>query len=92
MKRDKCVTPNCNGWQLYPSMGLCKSCGYKHYMEKKKMKPIRKEFKGNVLVTVSENEVRLWVCNEQGENIFRFKALGKVHRGKQDIMVINERR
>ena len=56
------------------------------------MKHIRKEFKGNVLVTVSENEVRLWVCNEKGENIFRFKAMGKVHQGNQDIMVINERR
>ena len=48
----------------------------------------KKEFEGNVLVTVSGEEVRLWVCNDKGENIFRFKALGEVHQGGNDIMVI----
>lgn len=47
-----------------------------------------KEFKGNVKVTILDNEVRLWVCNEEGMNIFRFKALGKVYEGQQDITVI----
>lgn len=42
----------------------------------------RKDFKGNISVSVSENEVRVWVCNERGENIFRFKATGKVYRTK----------
>lgn len=39
---------------------------------------IDREFKGNVRVTASNNEVRVWVCNEEGQNIFRFKAIGKV--------------
>lgn len=51
----------------------------------------RKEFEGNVLVTVSEEEVRVWVCNKKGENIFRFKALGKVYKGQQDIIVIGSK-
>lgn len=57
------------------------------------MKPIQKEFKGNILVTITENEVRLWVCNEKAENIFRFKALGKVHESisGNDVMVIGEK-
>lgn len=48
----------------------------------------RKEFKGNVLVTVTEHEARLWVCSEEGVNIFRFKALGKVYETDTDLMVI----
>ena len=51
------------------------------------MKIERKEFEGNVLVTVSDHEVRIWVCKE-GVNIFRFKALGTVHEGPQDLIVI----
>lgn len=50
-------------------------------------KLVSKEFKGNVLVTVSEHEVRIWVCNYKGENIFRFKALGEVRQGGNDIVV-----
>jgi hypothetical protein len=49
---------------------------------------IRKEFKGSMLVTVSDNEVRLWVCNDEGQNIFRFKAVGEVHQGGNDIIVV----
>ena len=48
----------------------------------------QKEFKGNVSVSVSEHEVRVWVCNEIGVNIFRFKAMGKVYDGDQDTTVI----
>ena len=49
----------------------------------------QRDFRGNVAVLISENEVRVWVCREDtGENIFRFKALGKVHKGSQDITVI----
>ena len=53
----------------------------------KKMEIQRQEFKGNVLVTVSPKEVRLWVCNRNGENIFRFKAMGEVFQAGKDIMV-----
>lgn len=48
----------------------------------------RKEFEGNVKVTVSEREVRLWVCNEEGLNIFRFKAIGEVHSQEDGVVVI----
>ena len=48
----------------------------------------RKEFEGNILVTISEHEVRLWVCNHKNENIFRFKALGEVRQGGNDVIVI----
>jgi hypothetical protein len=49
----------------------------------------RKEFDGHVAVSISENEVRVWVCDtEIGMNIFRFKAIGKVHHGEQDVTVI----
>lgn len=51
-------------------------------------KMIRKEFKGSMLVTVSDNEVKLWVCNDEGQNIFRFKAVGEVHQGGNDIIVV----
>lgn len=50
----------------------------------------RKEFTGNISVSISENEVRVWVCRG-GENIFRFKALGEVHMGGNDIIVIGNR-
>jgi len=50
----------------------------------------RKEFKGNVAVSISEHEVRVWVCNAEGENIFRFKAIGRVHKGHPDVIVIGK--
>ena len=56
-----------------------------------KPKVVEKEFKGNVLVKSSEKEVRIWVCNAEGENIFRFKTFGKVFRNSQDITIIEEK-
>ena len=53
------------------------------------MKPIRKEFEGNILITISDNEVRLWVCKD-GASIFRFKALGRVYESGTDITVISQ--
>lgn len=53
------------------------------------MKIGTKEFEGNVMVTISEREVRIWVCRE-GVNVFRFKALGKVYEGQQDITVTGD--
>ena len=52
---------------------------------------IDKQFEGNIRVTVSKNEVRLWVCNYKGENIFRFKATGKVYEAGKDITVLPEK-
>ena len=80
--------PNCEEYGAHfvpPSLG---EEGF--FICKKKVKSERKEFKGNVLVTVSEQEVRVWVCNEKGENIFRFKALGKVYKGDSDITMIGK--
>ena len=57
-------------------------------MSSEKVKVGRKQFQGNIAVSVSDNEVRLWVCNDQGKNIFRFKATGKVHKDEHDIIVI----
>ena len=53
----------------------------------------RSEFKGNVAISCSEKEVRLWVCNDEGVNVFRFKFIGnvysyKLHDGHQDIIVL----
>ena len=46
------------------------------------------EFAGNVKVTISDNEVRVWVCDEKGCQ-FRFKAIGQVVRSNGlDVMVI----
>ena len=56
--------------------------------KKGKVKIENREFEGNVMVTISEKEVRVWVCNKEGANIFRFKALGKVYKGQQDITII----
>ena len=47
------------------------------------------EFTGNIIVTISKNEVRVWVCNENGCQ-FRFKAIGKVVKSNNDVMVIAE--
>lgn len=52
------------------------------------MKVDRKEFEGNVAVSISEDDVRIWVCDDHGKNIFRFRALGRVYKGQQDITVI----
>ena len=53
------------------------------------MKLTKKEFEGNILVTVSDNEVRLWVCKD-GQSVFRFKALGRVYEAGTDITVISQ--
>jgi len=51
------------------------------------------EFDGHVKVTISDREVRLWVCKD-GVNVFRLKALGFVRHveymeGKQiDVFVM----
>jgi len=49
----------------------------------------RKEFKGNILVTISNEEVRLWVCNENGQNIYRFKAMGKVYKTEDFVTIMS---
>lgn len=46
-----------------------------------------REFEGNVKVTISDNEVRLWVC-KKGVSIFRFKAIGQVFSGENDVIII----
>jgi hypothetical protein len=45
-------------------------------------------FEGNVQITISEKEVRLWVCNQNGENIFRLKACGFVTKSNKDITIL----
>jgi len=52
---------------------------------------IDKQFKGTIRVTVSKKEVRLWLCNEKGESIFRFKFIGEVHGKNNEIMVIGKK-
>lgn len=52
------------------------------------MKIEKREFEGNILVTISDHEVRLWVCDKMGSNIFRFKATGRVFRTEQDVTVL----
>lgn len=54
----------------------------------KEVKIRKKEFVGNVLVTVSKQEVRLWVCDDKGQNIFRFKATGQVYDGEYGIIIV----
>ena len=49
----------------------------------------RIEFEGNILITIQKNEVKLWVCNHNGENIFRFKAIGKVYKSGADITILS---
>jgi hypothetical protein len=61
-----------------------------------KVKPITKiiqrEFDGRVSVTVSDREVRVWICDKRtGVNVFRFKAVGRVYQGQQDIIVTGEK-
>jgi hypothetical protein len=50
----------------------------------------QKEFEGNILVTISEREVRLWVCNNEGRNIFRFKAIGNVYSQDNDVIIFGK--
>jgi len=54
-------------------------------------KIIDKRFEGSIRVTVSKNEVRLWLCNEKGESIFRFKFIGEVHGKNNEFVVIGEK-
>ena len=51
----------------------------------------QKTFKGNIAVSISDNEVRLWVCNEEGMNIYRFKALGRVYNAADGQIVIGRK-
>jgi len=37
-----------------------------------------REWDGHVKVTVSEQEVRVWVCNKKGMSVLRVKAMGKI--------------
>ena len=46
-----------------------------------------REFIGNIKVTISDKEVRVWLCNKDGCQ-FRFKAVGKVIKSGNDIMVM----
>ena len=53
-----------------------------------KFEVIRKEFKGNIAVSISNHEVRVWVCDlKTGANIFRFKATGKVYHHGSDVTI-----
>ena len=55
----------------------------------KKLEIIQKEFKGNVAVSISNHEVRVWVCDlNTGQNVFRFKATGSVYNSGSDITVL----
>jgi len=36
-------------------------------------------FEGRVRIAVSENEVRVWVCNDQEQCIARVKCIGEVY-------------
>lgn len=47
----------------------------------------RDEFEGNIKITISKNEVRLWVCKD-GISVFRFKALGKVYKSNDSIVIL----
>ena len=53
------------------------------------MQTENKEFEGNIKITISEKEVRLWVCNSKGSNIFRLKAVGKVYKYANDITILS---
>jgi len=54
-------------------------------------KIIDKQFKGTIRITASKKEVRLWLCNEKGESIFRFKFIGEVHGKNNEFMVIGKK-
>ena len=54
---------------------------------------IRKEFGiVNLVVEKFENEVKIWACNRiTGENVFRLKAMGKVHAATIADIVIEQK-
>lgn len=45
----------------------------------------------NTSVSASDKEVRVWCCGANGASIFRLKALGKVHVGLHDIIVVADK-
>ena len=47
-------------------------------------------YEGNVQIAIEEKQVRVWVCNTEGENIFRLKAMGKVVKSGKDVVVISD--
>lgn len=52
---------------------------------------IDKEFEGNVRIVITEGQAQIWVCKE-GQNIFRFKFIGKVYgKGNDFITIDNEK-
>lgn len=51
---------------------------------------IDKTFEGNVKITVSEDQVRIWVCKD-GISIFRFKFLGNVHGSDHEFVMIGKK-
>ena len=51
---------------------------------------IDKEFKGNFRITISDHEVRVWLCNAEGQNEFRLKFMGDVHGQANDIIVVGK--
>jgi hypothetical protein len=53
------------------------------------MKYTKKEFEGNVAISMSDNEVRIWICKD-GQSIFRIKAIGKVYKGETGVIVIGK--
>ena len=63
---------------------------YSHYQKIGRGERVmeREEFEGNIMITISPHEIRIWVCNKNGENIFRFKALGKVYRAGNDVTIL----
>ena len=46
------------------------------------------KFKGNVKITISENETRIWVCDENGCK-FRFKVFGNTKKVNDMDFVVN---
>lgn len=52
---------------------MCKRMVKKIKIEKKDFGFVRLE------VTKSDSEVRVWACGRDGRNVFRLKAMGKVH-------------
>lgn len=51
-----------------------------------------KELQGNIRITVSQNEVRIWVCNKKGQNIFRFKAMGKIFEAEDGVVIMQDQK
>jgi len=55
----------------------------------RKPKITRREFEGNVKISITDQEVRIWICKE-GVSVFRIKAMGKVYSDKTDVVVLNK--